>query len=280
MNQHVAVSVRARLRGLPVAFWVEGFVVFNLAFLGLDIWIAHAANDFEQRIEWLPVLFSCLAPLLLLPNLFSTRYRERARALSLGVGSLAILLGIAGMLLHLQSAFFSEQTLHNLVYTAPFVAPLSYVGVGLLLVLNRLEVWDSPSWSLWVVLLTLGGFVGNLALSTLDHAQNGFFHPSEWIAVAAAALATSFLLMVMVTPDDPQLMRASAVVLGLAALVGVLGFALHAWSDVSTRPGENLMERMVYGAPVFAPLLFPNLSLLGGLGLWSLWRAREAQASR
>jgi len=44
----------------------------------------------------------------------------------------------AGLLLHLDSAFFGEQTLRILVYTAPFVAPLANSGVGLLLILDRM----------------------------------------------------------------------------------------------------------------------------------------------
>jgi hypothetical protein len=37
-----------------------------------------------------------------------------------------------------------------------------------------------------LVLLALGGFVGNLGLSLLDHAQDGFFRWTEWIPVVAA----------------------------------------------------------------------------------------------
>jgi hypothetical protein len=33
---------------------------------------------------------------------------------------------------------------------------------------------------------------------------------------------------------------------------------------------ENLFEKVVHGAPIFAPLLFPILALLAGIGLWVL----------
>ena len=261
-----------RLRRTPTSTWLEVFIVCNLAFLGADILIAHQANAFARREEWLPIAFSAVAPILLAPTLISPGYRARSRGLSLVVGAGAVLLGVLGMLLHLRSAFFERQTLHDLVYAAPFVAPLSYVGVGLLLLLNHLEPVDTHPWARWVVFLALGGFVGNLGLSLLDHAQNGFFVKSEWLSVVGAAFGTSFLLCVVVWPHDTRLRRVCAWVMLGETLLGVLGFGFHLHADVYTRPGATFQERLVYGAPAFAPLLFSNLALLAGLGLWSLWR--------
>ena len=175
---------------------VEWFVVANFAFLGVDILVAHQENGFERRAEWVPVVFSGLATLALLPMAFGRRaaiWRVVDRIVAVG----AILVGLAGMILHLESAFFQEQTLRNLVYSAPFLAPLAYVGVGLLLLLVRLEAPESPVFGWWVVLLALGGFVGNFGMSLLDHAQNGLFHWTEWIPVVSAAFGASFLFVVL-----------------------------------------------------------------------------------
>jgi hypothetical protein len=272
----VSAALLSRARAAPVAWWVELFAVANLAFLGLDIALAHSANAFARREEWIPVMFSGAAPLLLLPGLTSRRARDATRGVAILAGAAAIFVGIAGMLFHLESAFFARATLENLVYAAPFVAPLAYVGVGLLLLLNRMESWDSAGWALWVLVLALGGFAGNLGLALLDHAQNGFFHPSEWIAVGGAAFATSFLLLVVWRPEDAVLRRACAVALALAAAVGFLGFGLHL-AAIAARPG-SWVDRFLYGAPAFAPLLFPNLAILGGLGLWALERALAPRA--
>jgi hypothetical protein len=84
------------------------------------------------------------------------------------VGWTSLGVGIAGMLFHLQSHFFDEQTIHNLVYTTPFVAPLAYAGLGLLLILDRMVDSDSIEWAQWIVFLALGGFVGNFILSLAD----------------------------------------------------------------------------------------------------------------
>ena len=71
-----------------------------------------------------------------------------------------------------------------------------------MLLLNRVEPYGSPGWGLWVIFLAMAGFVGVLAVSLGDHAQNGFFFRTEWIPVAAAALAASFLLTVLIRPLD------------------------------------------------------------------------------
>ena len=57
--------------------------------------------------------------------------------------------------------------------------------------------------------------------------------------------------------------------LGLQALVGIVGFWFHLRMNFYT-PGVNLFEKSVYGAPPMAPLLFPNLVGLALIGLWEL----------
>ena len=249
---------------------VDWFVVANLAFLALDIALAHSANAFDNAAEWLPIGFSAVATLLLMPMALG-RSSSRWHTVEAAIGAGAVVVGIVGLALHLRSAFFAEQTLHNLVYSAPFIAPLAYVGVGLLLLLVRTQPAGSPEFAWWLLLLTLGGFLGNLGLSLLDHAQNGFFHGSEWIAVISAAFAVSFLSVACWQPDA-AILRASWVVLAGEAGVGVLGFALHLKSDLD-RAGVPVVDRVLFGAPPFAPLLFTDLAALGAIALWAMGRA-------
>ncbi len=254
-----------RLRVPEAGDLLETFVVANLGFLGVDIAVAHATNRFAVRMEWAPLAFSAVVTVLLLPGLFRRDVRRSMRAIALGCGAASIALGVAGMLFHLRSGFFDRETLHALVYSAPFIAPLSYVGVGLLLVLSRMEPAGSAEWSVWVVLLALGGFAGNLGLSLLDHAQNGFFSPLEWIPVAGAAFAVAFLGVALLRREDRILLRACVGVLVFEAMLGALGAALHVQADL--RSAAPLAERILFGAPVFAPLLFCNLALLAWIGL-------------
>jgi hypothetical protein len=265
---------RAILSAISPEVALEWFIVSNLGFLGADILIAHSENTFRRREEWIPIIFSAAA-LVLTPGLVSARVRAALRPVSLAVGVGAILVGVAGMIYHLDSSFFAARTLASLVYAAPFIAPLAYVGVGLLLLLSRLEAPDSPAFSEWVLLLALGGFAGNFGLALSDHAQNGFFSLSEWIPVGCAAFMVAFLLLAVLEPADRRLGRILSWLIGLATLVGVLGFVLHLAANLE-RPGASLLDRFVFGAPPFAPLLFADLALLAAIGLWA--RQPRAQA--
>ncbi|HZT83363.1 MAG TPA: hypothetical protein VFA26_24240, partial [Gemmataceae bacterium] len=66
------------------------------------------------------------------------------------------------------------------------------------------------------------------------------------------------------------------VVLLAQAAVGVLGLWYHTTANF-TRPGADLFEKTVYGAPPLAPLLFPNLVLLAFIGLWVLGKRLPAE---
>lgn len=264
-----------KLARLTPLYAIEAFIWSNLAFLGVDIVLAHAENRYARSEEFLPIGFSALAALLLAPGLVSVRWRAATRGLALCIGACAILFGVGGMLYHLTSAFFEQQALVNLVYAAPFIAPLAYVGVGLLLLLSRMQPAEDPEWASWVIFLALGGFVGNFGLSLLDHAQNGFARPAEWIAVFAAAFGASFLLVALLRPGERGLQRLTLSVLALQALIGVIGFVLHLLADL-VRPGESFAERIIHGAPLFAPLLFSDLALLGSIGIWARLRARRS----
>ena len=42
--------------------WVEIFAVLNIGFLAFDIYLAHSENQFGNRAEYIPLLFSATAP--------------------------------------------------------------------------------------------------------------------------------------------------------------------------------------------------------------------------
>lgn len=269
----------ARLRRpIALGFLVELFAIANLAFLAVDIFLAHTVNRFRAWPEWIPIGFSGVAAPALAVGLWLANRRgggwRAARGGAL-VGVLAIVVGIAGLLFHLESQFFQSMSFKSLVYTAPLAAPLAYAGLGLVLLLNRMVEPESLEWDRWVALLAGAGFVGNFALALLDHAQNSFFYYSEWIPVVASAYAVAFLGMVVLRPHDRPLLLATLATLAAQVAVGILGFAFHVYADL-TGPAGGLRDDFLYGAPVFAPLLFPNLALLAGLAVWDLWRRLPA----
>lgn len=257
------------MRGRFAAFWrarrahlLELFLVGNLAFLAVDILLAHAVNRFARWQEWIPFGFSVTAALALFPAALVSWRRESliaGRRLVGFFGTLSVAVGVAGLAYHLESQFLREQTLKHLVYTAPFAAPLAYCGIGTLLVLNR-RYGGEAGWAYGVLFGALGGFFGNFVLALADHAQNGFFHPVEWLAVAAPALATGFLAVLILSGvRSPVFAAWVGGVLVLQCVVGGVGFVLH--------NAANWPENFIHGAPAFAPLLFINISILAAIGL-------------
>ena len=156
-----------------------------------------------------------------------------------------------------------------LVYAAPFAAPLAYTGLGLLLVMNRMVDRQSEEWPRWVLLMGLGGVVGNFIFSLTDHAQNGFYHKTEWIPVWSSAIAVGFLVTIYITPVTRRFLALCAIVLAIQVAVGLLGFALHTRANLRGRSPDTF-DNFVFGAPSLAPMLFPILALLCGFGLWVL----------
>jgi hypothetical protein len=256
------------------------FVAANLAFLVLDVFLAHSVNAFRHPAEWIPILYAAPAAAVLAANLALRgpwRVRGTGGAWRIGAGRWAgvlvgwggIAVGVAGLLWHLESGFFRETTLESLVYSAPFSAPLAFAGLGLLALLNRLVPAGDQEWGRWVLFLAWGGFVGCFALALGDHAQNGFFQPAEWIAVAAGAAAVAFLAMPLAVRVPPEYLAVLLGLLAAEAAVGLVGFVLHVL-PVAEGGETAIVERILYGAPPFAPLLFADLALLGALAVWDL----------
>lgn len=268
-----------RLLRSPLVAWIfdvqlllELFVASNLAVLAGDIVLAHSVNQFRKPAEYIPLFFSAAAPPLMLAAVLAKwrwRFHQAWRDTGLLVGALSVLVGLAGVLYHLQSSFFADRTLRSLTYAAPFAAPLAYTGLGFLLIFNRMVPARAAEWARWVILLATGGFFGNFVLCLTDHATNGFFLKTEWIPVLSSALATGFLIVPVLMPVTRRYLDLCLGVLGIQALVGIVGFWFHLRMNSYT-PGASLFERSVYGAPPMAPLLFPNLVALAMIGLWRL----------
>lgn len=254
----------------------ELFLASNLGFLGVDIGLAHAMNAFANPAEWIPVVFSVVATGVLAaswlvdgglsPSMAGGPRHAAARGLGwlVGLGSIAV--GTAGLVFHLESQFFRDRTIESLVYAAPFAAPLAYTGLGLLAILNRRMTAETGEWGSWVLMLALGGFLGNFVLCLADHAQNGFFHASEWTGVVAGAVGASVLAAVLAVPWDRGLRRLAGAMLVAQVAVGLAGFALHTSANLG-RTMPTWWENVLYGAPAFAPLLFADLAALAALGL-------------
>ncbi|HEV2400945.1 MAG TPA: hypothetical protein VGS27_28685 [Candidatus Sulfotelmatobacter sp.] len=250
--------------------WVEAFAILNIGFLTFDIFLAHSVNQFGNPAEYIPLFFSASAPLVLIVGVTErTRRRIVWKVLGYVVGWASILVGLTGVILHLESQFFYERTIRSLTYSAPFAAPLAYTGLGFLLVMNRMVDSESSEWAQWILLFTMGGFIGNFVFSLADHAANGFFFKVEWVPVAASALAIGFLCVPLLMRVSRWFIDLTAALLIVEAGVGLWGFVLHTMGNLQG-PSIHAFDNFIYGAPPMAPLLFPNLMVLGIIGLWQL----------
>src|SRR6476659_3543754 len=97
---------------LDPAVLVECFILANLAFLAVDIFVAHSMNEFAYRAEWIPFTFSLVAPVTLIacmigagqlqpplpqPSITPSRAKQSSRAIGMLVGLGSIVIGIAGL---------------------------------------------------------------------------------------------------------------------------------------------------------------------------------------
>jgi len=261
----------SNLRQIPLFLVIEIFVIVNIGFLAIDIFIAHSTNSFHHPAEWIPFYFSLVAPVLLSVEFLLNRRRIEKKSQTIGqvVGYCSIMIGIVGAIFHLNSSFFESQTIRSLVYAAPFAAPLAYTGLGFLLLLNRSVPVEKLEWGKWLIFLGMGGFAGNFVLALLDHAQNGFFFWTEWIPVFSSAIAIGFLLVTFLGKVSGRFLDLTLAVLTVQVIVGSIGFYFHGMA-VSSGADSSFFRNLVSAAPIFAPLLFVNLAFLSGVGIWDV----------
>jgi len=89
------------------------------------------------------------------------------------------------------------------------------------------------------------------------------------LPVAASAVAIGFLCVPLLMRVSRLFIDISAAILILEAAVGLWGFVLHSIGNLQG-PSVHAFDNFIYGAPPMAPLLFPNLMVLGIIGLWQL----------
>ena len=89
---------------------LEVFVILNLAFLTLDIYFAHSVNQFRNQAEYIPLIFSAVTPPVLV---FALAVRHRWQAVWRDLGYLvawsAVVIGLIGVILHLESHSFMNE---------------------------------------------------------------------------------------------------------------------------------------------------------------------------
>ncbi len=256
------------------------FVGINLAFTGIDVALAHAINSFVPVYEWIPVLFAPVGAVSSIALSFQNRPRGWLALLHIALMCAGILVGALGTAFHAAAVLNpgGHLTWSWVVFGSPILAPLAFCGISLIgLYAVTEEVHDQPGvlavpglgtfrapisrerHFLWLVGL---GFAGSALTSMIDHAQYGYtFY--KLIAIAFGLFATAVVLSLAVARNWE---RGDELVffwtMLLAVVVGTLGFGFHLSADLAGT-GQLSLERMLAFAPVFAPLLFCDLGMLG-----------------
>lgn len=246
------------------------FLALNFLFLIVDILLAHSYNRFKDAAEWIPVFYSAIAGCGLIIYVFLHKPSFYQRLLMHIILWAGVAVGFLGFVFHYQGATLRELSLKSLVYAAPLAAPLAYAGISLAaLFTDGFGKKFGECRKRIILLLTAGGFAGNLLLSILDHARNGFFVPSEWIPVFVSAFATIVLFWAGVKSRLTKEDVITAHIAIIAAMVtGISGFIFHLAANLhGVMP--TFIDRFTYGAPIFAPLLFCDIALLGLLAMFA-----------
>jgi len=269
---------------------------------GLEAMYEHYRGSYSQRVMYTPVL---LSPALLIAGVWGALSRRAARTVLPAVSLLVIADGLVGFFFHARGIQRKPGgwriPVINLVMGPPLFAPLLLTLSGFLGALaSLLRREDDPAHSppgapsprsAWLFALPRvarheglvlaqdiregrfqRGVAAAAALLALfngiealySHYKNNFTYRVEWLPIALTPL-------VMVAGFGSIWSRRMAQTLlpltsVAAALTGAIGFFYHA-RGVTRRPGglKKPLYNVIYGPPIFAPLLFAATGMLGAL---------------
>ena len=129
--------------------------------------------------------------------------------------------------------------------------------------------WDS--WTLQRVLFLITGlaFIGTAIQVTLFHYRQNFRHWAMWLPVIATPILGVLALLICFY-NSAALRTIWAVLLSVAAVVGLGGFTLH-FVGVGERVDGYKLNNFLIGPPVMLPLMVTATSLLGLIALYWRW---------
>jgi len=277
------------LRRIRLPFSRDQAMLFLMAVMqfgmGIEAFTGHEISGTIVPNEWIPIIFAPAAGLLLvIGGLIARRRRDAATVLATLTFLSSIAVGLLGAFFHLRRAMLPTGPLGQmlsvdlLIWAPPIIAPLMFALIG---VLGISAVWiESPPDS-GVLTLSRGrklhmpfsktrafffwtglAMLATVVSSVLDHARANFQNPWLWVPTVVGIFGTVVTLLLGMG-DRPR--RGDLIIYVVALLlmtaIGPIGAYLHLQTDLSQ--GALLVERLLRGAPIMAPLLFSNMGLLG-----------------
>ena len=276
---------------------------------GLEVSYEHYKGSYGQKVMWTPVALSGAMTGAGIWGFFNT---WAARVVLRWTSVVTLLDSLIGFFFHVRGIARKpggwRLPVTNIVMGPPIFAPLLFgVSAYLGLIASFLrpeeapEIFDlTPSrWrgirrfffgrqTPWTQELREGRFQKHLAVATIlsaffsgfealySHYKNNFKYKAQWSPVIIAPL---LMLAAAWSIRSPRAARTVLPVMSIAAIVdGGVGFYYHA-RGVWRRPGgtKQLVYNILYGPPIFAPLLF---AACGVLGLLACLMRRERRLTR
>ena len=271
---------------------------------GLEVSYEHYRGSFGQKVMWTPV---ALSGAMAVSGIWGFFNKWIARTVLRWTSAATLLDSVIGFYFHLRGIARKpggwRLPVANIVMGPPIFAPLLFgvsAYLGLIASFLRAEespkIGSSPDWRQrigvlffgfkapsWTQELREGRFQKHLAFATIlsaffsgfealySHYKNNFKYKAQWSPVIIApALMTAAAFSI----KSPKAARTWLPVMSvLAILDGGVGFFYHA-RGVLRRPGglKKPIYNVVYGPPIFAPLLF---SACGVIGLLACLMRRE-----
>jgi hypothetical protein len=262
----------------------------NVFFLGVDIYLAHNLNGTLVPYEWIPIIFSPIAGLVLLAaGWIALKNRQAANLIATIVFFTCIIVGTLGSYFHLRRAFLPAAgggiVVPNevLLWAPPLLGPCTFLiiailgisaawleeppGSGKVRLLGSSHIQMPLSKTRAYYLLAAVFILVTVLSSVMDHARTNFENPWLWLPTFSGLFGTIVAAVMGLLPHPSKGDRWTyAAVLVLLVLVGLTGAVLHVLTNLT---GQNvvIVERFLRGAPILAPLLFANMGLLGFLVL-------------
>ncbi len=253
-------------------------VAINMGFTTFDVWLAHGMSRMQTLYMIIPLM--CL-PLGAIPPawlaLTNTRHPLVVWSHLLGMVTCAMI-GLMGFAFHLRTAVLpgGDFVWAWAIFSAPALAPVAFAGIAVLGIIAALKEMRRTHFLLpGFTVFTLGltkrrlyfiaiaiGLGAATLTAAIEHSQGGYENWTEWVPVlfggACAGAAFGYALR-----RDPKWREMIGVLLfgAVATLLGVVGFAFHASYDLGDSGSINI-ERLIHGAPLFAPMLFADLGAL------------------
>jgi hypothetical protein len=246
---------------------------------GLEVAYEHYKGSYGQRVMYTPVV---LSGALAGAGLWGFFNRWAARTVLRLVSAVTLLDSLVGFCFHVRGIQRKpggwRMPVANIVMGPPIFAPLLFgISAYLGLIASFLRREGDPrgvnvAW--WSADIREGRYQKHLAVVTLlssffsgfealySHYKNNFRYKAQWTPVIISPLLMGAAALSIWSPKAARTLLPAMSAIAVAD--GAIGFCYHA-RGVLRRPGGRKLAlyNIIYGPPLFAPLLFAACGVVG-----------------